>query len=138
MRYHPLCRPTRAEASYVWKSMPIGSLRFQKSSASAISTPARASGTQRRRAAVTVRPYSNIGGRHVDTCGDTPHAKSAGDGRDRRGADPPGARALVLPSAPRRSEEHTSELQSHLNLVCRLLLEKKKIYNMQRESRLEN
>src|SRR5260370_29114529 len=28
-------------------------------------------------------------------------------------------------SAP-RSEEHTSELQSHLNLVCRLLLEKKK------------
>src|SRR5260370_32245607 len=25
-----------------------------------------------------------------------------------------------------RSEEHTSELQSHLNLVCRLLLEKKK------------
>src|SRR5690242_21595797 len=28
-------------------------------------------------------------------------------------------------SAPRRSEEHTSELQSHVNLVCRLLLEKK-------------
>src|SRR5438477_5346227 len=26
---------------------------------------------------------------------------------------------------PRRSEEHTSELQSHVNLVCRLLLEKK-------------
>src|SRR5260370_24805097 len=29
-------------------------------------------------------------------------------------------------SASQRSEEHTSELQSHLNLVCRLLLEKKK------------
>src|SRR5260370_29471443 len=29
-------------------------------------------------------------------------------------------------SSQRRSEEHTSELQSHLNLVCRLLLEKKK------------
>src|SRR5260370_36480027 len=29
-------------------------------------------------------------------------------------------------SAISRSEEHTSELQSHLNLVCRLLLEKKK------------
>src|SRR5260370_20054714 len=28
-----------------------------------------------------------------------------------------------------RSEEHTSELQSHLNLVCRLLLEKKKHYH---------
>src|SRR5690242_21218933 len=27
-----------------------------------------------------------------------------------------------------RSEEHTSELQSHVNLVCRLLLEKKKKY----------
>src|SRR5260370_32696309 len=27
--------------------------------------------------------------------------------------------------SPCRSEEHTSELQSHLNLVCRLLLEKK-------------
>src|SRR5260370_32319702 len=30
------------------------------------------------------------------------------------------------PDAQQRSEEHTSELQSHLNLVCRLLLEKKK------------
>src|SRR2546429_5805030 len=28
-----------------------------------------------------------------------------------------------------RSEEHTSELQSRLHLVCRLLLEKKKIHN---------
>src|SRR5690242_18709234 len=34
----------------------------------------------------------------------------------------------VLPRQERnaRSEEHTSELQSHVNLVCRLLLEKKK------------
>src|SRR2546427_8851656 len=31
--------------------------------------------------------------------------------------------------AARRSEEHTSELQSQSNLVCRLLLEKKKIEN---------
>src|SRR5207237_5843687 len=31
--------------------------------------------------------------------------------------------------AAARSEEHTSELQSHLNLVCRLLLEKKKKHN---------
>src|SRR6266571_520304 len=29
------------------------------------------------------------------------------------------------PARRRRSEEHTSELQSHVNLVCRLLLEKK-------------
>src|SRR5260370_38423200 len=32
----------------------------------------------------------------------------------------------LRPAATTRSEEHTSELQSHLNLVCRLLLEKKK------------
>src|SRR5260370_14921550 len=32
-----------------------------------------------------------------------------------------------------RSEEHTSELQSHLNLVCRLLLEKKKKIKMKTE-----
>src|SRR5260370_32476734 len=35
--------------------------------------------------------------------------------------------ARRAPAASARSEEHTSELQSHLNLVCRLLLEKKKI-----------
>src|SRR5260370_18370478 len=35
----------------------------------------------------------------------------------------------------RRSEEHTSELQSHLNLVCRLLLEKKKILWTPRQTR---
>src|SRR5438477_4665531 len=34
--------------------------------------------------------------------------------------------ALNVPSGSARSEEHTSELQSHVNLVCRLLLEKKK------------
>src|SRR5260370_12642018 len=32
-----------------------------------------------------------------------------------------------------RSEEHTSELQSHLNLVCRLLLEKKKKNKIKRQ-----
>src|SRR5256885_16038042 len=49
-------------------------------------------------------------------------------------APAPGPRALrgcrrTWPGAPRdvrRSEEHTSELQSPCNLVCRLLLEKKK------------
>src|SRR5260370_7827862 len=35
-------------------------------------------------------------------------------------------RAQPSTCLPCRSEEHTSELQSHLNLVCRLLLEKKK------------
>src|SRR5437588_2073612 len=57
-----------------------------------------------------------------------PRVPSGGD-RDQRRRAPgvhagPGARRLhqVVP----RSEEHTSELQSHSDLVCRLLLEKKK------------
>src|SRR5690242_21773543 len=33
---------------------------------------------------------------------------------------------MAARTATTRSEEHTSELQSHVNLVCRLLLEKKK------------
>src|SRR5260370_13581121 len=37
-----------------------------------------------------------------------------------------GLHCNTFPRACPRSEEHTSELQSHLNLVCRLLLEKKK------------
>src|SRR5690242_21205237 len=36
------------------------------------------------------------------------------------------SRAISFPKRFVRSEEHTSELQSHVNLVCRLLLEKKK------------
>src|SRR5690242_21307713 len=40
-----------------------------------------------------------------------------------------GAIASVAGFGIGRSEEHTSELQSHVNLVCRLLLEKKKKKN---------
>src|SRR5476649_841101 len=36
------------------------------------------------------------------------------------------ADAMIAGAVARRSEEHTSELQSHSDLVCRLLLEKKK------------
>src|SRR4051812_49985457 len=44
---------------------------------------------------------------------------------------PVACRGSSTPStAPPRSEEHTSELQSHVNLVCRLLLEKKKILDI--------
>src|SRR5260370_25383598 len=49
--------------------------------------------------------------------GDTPAPSGFGD---------PAAKETRLGAAP-RSEEHTSELQSHLNLVCRLLLDKKKV-----------
>src|SRR5260370_5078862 len=49
-------------------------------------------------------------------------------GLEHRAFDPAFPRVgvqLHRQQARRRSEEHTSELQSHLNLVCRLLLEKK-------------
>src|SRR2546422_7476398 len=46
-----------------------------------------------------------------------------GEHRFQRPVDQPGA---VVERRDRRSEEHTSELQSRLHLVCRLLLEKKK------------
>src|SRR5438094_6869353 len=36
--------------------------------------------------------------------------------------------SMPTKSRPKRSEEHTSELQSPYDLVCRLLLEKKKTY----------
>src|SRR5205807_7750602 len=76
---------------------------------------------------------------------DPPVAKLVVHGRRR---EVPHDRAVVLPGghelpavrreahhvhlvgvAAQRSEEHTSELQSPCNLVCRLLLEKKKQYN---------
>src|SRR5687768_17707040 len=40
-------------------------------------------------------------------------------------SDHPGGGDPVAAESPPRSEEHTSELQSRLHLVCRLLLEKK-------------
>src|SRR2546430_10280258 len=47
-----------------------------------------------------------------------------------------GRRGCQQVRPPQRSEEHTSELQSQSNLVCRLLLEKKKkictVYSLQR------
>src|SRR5258706_2272365 len=54
-----------------------------------------------------------------------------GAGRPRAGVDD--RRARLLDQARVRSEEHTSELQSLTNLVCRLLLEtKKRFLSLQR------
>src|SRR5256885_6777088 len=53
----------------------------------------------------------------------------AGHFRPEHITPPPGAdfrRNAALAAGAKRSEEHTSELQSPCNLVCRLLLEKKK------------
>src|SRR5438093_7254657 len=59
------------------------------------------------------------------------HARTVGRCADREAADAD-AEAARRPGHPpasrqRRSEEHTSELQSLTNLVCRLLLEKKNL-----------
>src|SRR5260221_10486907 len=53
--------------------------------------------------------------------------------------NPPGVSAGRMIDELGRSEEHTSELQSHSDLVCRLLLEKKKkkkqkVYKLNRMS----
>src|SRR2546421_3303610 len=64
------------------------------------------------------------------------HVRAGGPVHERHGARDPGApdtrrphaRLAMAPArrAESRSEEHTSELQSRSDLVCRLLLEKKK------------
>src|SRR2546422_5226533 len=51
------------------------------------------------------------------------HAAGCGKGKQRAAHEALGRQEQLL---ERRSEEHTSELQSRLHLVCRLLLEKKK------------
>src|SRR2546422_4418256 len=76
--------------------------------------------------------------RHHALCATPPGARSSAPCRDTSGrAGPPGLGRAAPPRSrararPRwcggptpRSEEHTSELQSRLHLVCRLLLEKK-------------
>src|SRR5690606_42070492 len=87
---------------------------------------------QRRRGAVGGRAEDDVAGRDDLVLADEHEV-----GEEPGEVGPAGVDALpgVLPRAerddlrvrvPRRSEEHTSELQSRENLVCRLLLEKKK------------
>src|SRR5437667_8558280 len=57
----------------------------------------------------------------------------------RRGPAPGASPSAPGPRGkPRRSEEHTSELQSHHDLVCRLLLEKKKIHSMKKGNSIKS
>src|SRR5438046_4019959 len=53
-------------------------------------------------------------------------ARGGGRRAGRPSLGPQGEGGVDPPGQPTRSEEHTSELQSLTNLVCRLLLEKKK------------
>src|SRR5438034_3753052 len=71
------------------------------------------------------RPARPPPGRRPARGGDSGRAqvrRPAGRGRGGAGPAPP----RTAPHVHLRSEEHTSELQSHSDLVCRLLLEKKK------------
>src|SRR5256885_6620581 len=54
------------------------------------------------------------------------------------GDAPFGIRHAVIRRVHGRSEEHTSELQSPCNLVCRLLLEKKKTQNLHLSTHLQS
>src|SRR5687768_18096630 len=68
----------------------------------------------------TLFPYTTLfrsreSARHGGAREDAGHGEAA-----------PDLRQVRRLGVPRRSEEHTSELQSRLHLVCRLLLEKKK------------
>src|SRR5438477_6638672 len=62
----------------------------------------------------------------------SPGRRGSGPRRSTGSGPPPARSAACGPSGPTtrpagaRSEEHTSELQSHVKLVCRLLPEKKK------------
>src|SRR5438034_8876386 len=82
----------------------------------------------RRRPRSTLFPYTTLF-RSQEALGDVTDeredgGRAAGRAQDVGGADV--AAAVGTNVADTRSEEHTSELQSHSDLVCRLLLEKKK------------
>src|SRR5688572_31745945 len=78
----------------------------------------------------TLFPYTTLFRSHPATRRGGPGFSAAPVRRPREGAPAGGGGALRLGRClcrrARRSEEHTSELQSQSNLVCRLLLEKKK------------
>src|SRR5688572_32015158 len=72
------------------------------------------------------RRSSDLGDGALRGAGGRPGARRArGGSRRRDGEGARGAEPEVGRRRTRRSEEHTSELQSQSNLVCRLLLEKK-------------
>src|SRR5690349_22920582 len=75
----------------------------------------------------TLFPYTTLFRSHVEHFALEPVGRwpERGDGRQRLVLGNDRFQPDAVPQ-PRRSEEHTSELQSRRDLVCRLLLEKKK------------
>src|SRR5690606_41394428 len=84
-----------------------------------LSFPTRRSSDLSRGRSRPPRPPRRRGARRRRPAPPPPRAAGRGVRAARTGSRPYG-------SSPHRSEEHTSELQSRENLVCRLLLEKKK------------
>src|SRR5258708_27017739 len=84
----------------------------------------------------TLFPYTTLFRSYTEDRGTLPDGRATGTGvrgasGQFGGAIPPQSVHATPPSeAESRSEEHTSELQSPDHLVCRLLLEKKKIYKV--------
>src|SRR2546426_7579484 len=79
----------------------------------------------------TLFPYTTLfRSRSVSLRAEASSASESGRSRSRSTSPIPNASGSVVSiSVQVRSEEHTSELQSPCNLVCRLLLEKKKKKN---------
>src|SRR5690349_22852254 len=90
----------------------------------------------RRHPRPTLFPYTTLFRSNINALVERARAGAGGRGARRLGAarrcgaaegqSRVGVRAGTRPPGARRSEEHTSELQSRRDLVCRLLLEKKK------------
>src|SRR5205809_1229013 len=70
----------------------------------------------------TLFPYTTLFRSPAGTSAQRPPPAAPSSGRASHGSP-------LTATLPPRSEEHTSELQSRLHLVCRLLLEKKKKKN---------
>src|SRR5437016_11852152 len=88
----------------------------------------------------TLFPYTTLfrshsSGRHIWRPQQAGPSSAAGIRLAASGSDDRGARWGQPPT--KRSEEHTSELQSLTNLVCRLLLEKKKKTNIKSPHAIE-
>src|SRR5260370_5385515 len=73
----------------------------------------------------TLFPYTTLFRSHAPKPSAQALLRLVRDGNHARRTGQP-SRVIAIADKAQRSEEHTSELQSHLNLVCRLLLEKKK------------
>src|SRR5438094_5811407 len=82
----------------------------------------------------TLFPYTTLFRSSVASCSSTTSGAQEEMTRE-IASDRPAPPCRMLYVRRRRSEEHTSELQSPYDLVCRLLLEKKKINNAEAPER---